>query len=41
MIIESTLGEGATVTVRLPGLIVTAESEDKPGANIIAFNPAR
>jgi cell cycle sensor histidine kinase DivJ len=41
MIIESTLGEGATVTVRLPGLIVVAGDDDRPSAKVIAFNPSR
>ena len=40
MIIESTLGEGTSVLVRLPG--VTASSNgDRPTAQVIAFNPGR
>ena len=42
MIIESTLGEGTSVTVRLPGLIATpVEPEVRPTAQVIAFNPGR
>ena len=41
MFIESTLGEGASVTVRLPGLIVSAQGDDRPSAQVIAFNPSR
>ena len=40
MIIESTLGEGTSVLVRLPGL-VQADAEDRPSAKVIAFNPLR
>jgi cell cycle sensor histidine kinase DivJ len=40
MIIESTLGEGTSVLVRLPG-VVTAESADRPSAQVIAFNGGR
>ncbi len=40
MIIESTLGEGTSVLVRLPGL-VQADAEDRPSAKVIAFNPTR
>jgi chemotaxis protein histidine kinase CheA len=42
MIIESTLGEGTTVTVRLP--VATAPGRATPlpaGDNVIAFNPQR
>lgn len=42
MIIESTLGEGTTVTVRLP--VVVARGRDASpvaGDNVIAFNPLR
>jgi cell cycle sensor histidine kinase DivJ len=38
MIIESRLGEGTSVLVRLPGL---AAAEDRPSAKVIAFNPTR
>jgi cell cycle sensor histidine kinase DivJ len=40
MIIESTLGEGTSVLVRLPGLIA-GDLEDRPSAKVIAFNPPR
>jgi cell cycle sensor histidine kinase DivJ len=40
MIIESTLGEGTSVLVRLPGL-VSGDVEDRPSAKVIAFNPLR
>ena len=40
MIIESTLGEGTSVLVRLPG-VITAESADRPSAQVIAFNGGR
>jgi len=40
MIIESTLGEGTSVLVRLPGLIA-GDVEDRPSAKVIAFNPPR
>jgi cell cycle sensor histidine kinase DivJ len=40
MIIESTLGEGTSVLVRLPGL-VTGDLEDRPSAKVIAFSPPR
>jgi cell cycle sensor histidine kinase DivJ len=42
MLIESTLGEGATVTVRLP--VVASRARDSAahaGDNVIAFNPQR
>jgi cell cycle sensor histidine kinase DivJ len=38
MIIESRLGEGTSVLVRLPGLTT---AEDRPSAQVIAFNPLR
>jgi cell cycle sensor histidine kinase DivJ len=38
MIIESRLGDGTSVLVRLPGL---AAAEDRPSAKVIAFNPLR
>ena len=40
MIIESKLGEGTSVLVRLPGLAV-ADAENRPSAKVIAFNPPR
>ena len=40
MIIESKLGEGTSVLVRLPGL-VSGDLEDRPTAKVIAFNPFR
>ena len=40
MIIESTLGEGTSVLVRLPGL-AAAGAEDRPSAKVIAFGPSR
>ncbi len=41
MIIESTLGAGTAVLVRLPGLITQTQVEDRPTAKVIAFNPLR
>jgi cell cycle sensor histidine kinase DivJ len=41
MIIESKLGEGTSVTVRLPGVVVTREPGERPSAQVIAFNPGR
>ncbi len=42
MIIESTLGEGTTVTVRLPVVATTGRDAASPvGDNVIAFNPLR
>ena len=41
MIIESTLGEGTSVTVRLPGVAPPAEHGERPTAQVIAFNPGR
>ncbi len=39
MIIESALGEGTSVTVRIPGLIQEPPREVRPSAKVIAFNP--
>ena len=41
MIIESTLGEGTSVTVRLPGVKTASGAEDRPTAQVIAFNGGR
>ncbi|MDB5459139.1 MAG: integral rane sensor signal transduction histidine kinase [Caulobacteraceae bacterium] len=41
MIIESTLGEGTSVLVRLPGLVLGEDVENRPSAQVIAFNPFR
>ena len=41
MIIESTLGEGTSVMVRLPGVKAASGSEDRPTAQVIAFNGGR
>jgi len=41
MIIESALGEGTSVTVRIPGLVEAPQPEDRPSAQVIAFNPQR
>lgn len=41
MIIESALGEGTSVLVRMPGVVLSSESESRPSAQVIAFNPAR
>jgi cell cycle sensor histidine kinase DivJ len=41
MIIESTLGEGTSVTVRLPGLLPRPETGERPTAQVIAFNSGR
>ncbi len=40
MIIESTLGEGTSVLVRLPGL-TRPDAEERPSAKVIAFSPFR
>jgi cell cycle sensor histidine kinase DivJ len=48
MVIESRLGEGTAVTIRLPVLVTSAVTtsapavgEDRAGAQVIAFNPQR
>jgi cell cycle sensor histidine kinase DivJ len=41
LIIESTLGEGTSVTVRIPGVVQPAEHGERPTAQVIAFNPGR
>jgi cell cycle sensor histidine kinase DivJ len=41
MILESTLGEGTSVSVRLPGLVAGHEADIRPSAEVIAFNPGR
>ncbi len=41
MLIQSTLGEGTSVTVRLPGVIQASDEGDRPSAQVIAFNPGR
>jgi len=42
MVIESTLGEGTSVTVRLPVLMKSGQGAPSPlGDNVIAFNPLR
>ena len=41
MIIESALGEGTSVTVRIPGLVEAPQPENRPSAQVIAFNPQR
>ena len=41
MIIESTLGEGTSVTVRLPGVMARPEAGERPTAQVIAFNSGR
>jgi cell cycle sensor histidine kinase DivJ len=41
MVIESTLGEGTSVTVRLPGVVQIAETAQRPSAQVIAFNGGR
>ena len=41
MIIESTLGEGTSVLVRLPVVALAAKPDDRPSAQVIAFNPGR
>ena len=41
MVIESTLGEGTSVTVRIPGVVTHAEAGERPTAQVIAFNPQR
>jgi cell cycle sensor histidine kinase DivJ len=39
MIIESVLGEGTSVIVRIPGPILEPVPQDRPSAKVIAFNP--
>ncbi|HUO23571.1 MAG TPA: HAMP domain-containing sensor histidine kinase [Caulobacteraceae bacterium] len=39
MIIESVLGEGTSVIVRIPGPILEPQPESRPSAKVIAFNP--
>ena len=39
MIIESVLGEGTSVIVRIPGAILQSQPENRPSAKVIAFNP--
>jgi cell cycle sensor histidine kinase DivJ len=43
MAIESTVGEGTTVTIRLPVLLppTAAETNAETGDNVVAFNPQR
>ncbi len=41
MIIESALGRGTSVTVRIPGLIAESQPDDRPSAQVIAFAPQR
>ena len=41
MIIESTLGEGTSVLVRLPGVVKAGPVADPQGGTVIAFNPQR
>jgi len=41
MIIESTLGEGTSVTVRIPGVLARPEAGERPTAQVIAFNGGR
>jgi cell cycle sensor histidine kinase DivJ len=42
MVIESRLGEGTSVTVRLPGVVhPPAEAAERPTAQVIAFNGGR
>ncbi|MGZ3278862.1 MAG: sensor histidine kinase [Caulobacteraceae bacterium] len=41
LIIESTLGEGTCVTVRLPGVVTHPEAGERPSAQVIAFNGGR
>jgi cell cycle sensor histidine kinase DivJ len=41
MIIESTLGEGTSVTVRLPGVAAVRADPDLPSAQVIAFSAGR
>jgi cell cycle sensor histidine kinase DivJ len=43
MIIESALGEGTSVTVRIPGLKSAEDMavDERPSAQVIAFNPQR
>lgn len=40
MILESALGEGTSVLVRFPGCLAAVD-EDRPSAQVIAFNPGR
>lgn len=39
--IESTLGEGTTVTIRLPVLLPPVQPAEPAGDNVVAFNPVR
>jgi cell cycle sensor histidine kinase DivJ len=41
MFIESTLGEGTSVTVRLPGVKAPSGADERPTAQVIAFNGGR
>ena len=41
MIIESTVGEGTSVLVRLPGVAIPAEDGERHSAQVIAFNGGR
>ncbi len=41
MIIESALGRGTSVTVRIPGLLTAPQLGDRPSAKVIAFTPQR
>ena len=41
MIIESTIGEGTSVLVRIPGLITASQAVERQSAQVIAFNPGR
>jgi len=38
MIIESTVGEGTSVMVRIPGLVTASTNGERPSAQVIAFN---
>jgi cell cycle sensor histidine kinase DivJ len=39
MVIQSALGQGTSVTVRIPGLTPTPHAETRPSAKVIAFSP--
>ena len=39
--IESTLGQGTTVTIRLPVLLPPVQPAEPAGDNVVAFNPVR